>query len=175
MLTQFNQNAQPIVETEDSEKPEPESLTAAVAEAKPDPPGEIPDKEVEPDPMPETTDTAAIDPPASEKTGPDIPPEKDKPAAKAKETEDDKLFKGPYNLEIVSPSNHLQPGEVPEWLKEIHGLKAILKNGYDAGKSGNVKYNIVLNKPVPLVKILKSVPSVKFVTVNYQNILLILK
>ena len=99
----------------------------------------------------------------------------EKRAAQIKDSEDTQLFKGSLKIEIVAQYNQERLEGVPEWLYRVPGLKVMSTDVYTRANRWITGYNIELEKPMPLLKILKSIPQLKDVTEHRGNIVMALR
>ena len=173
LLTQVSKKFEQIIsETEKNIKGELEHLSALAAEAeiKLQALEKIYDNKPEIDFQPEVVEAVTPVVSISEKMDPVNPSSEVQRDTPVKESVDPGLFTGSHTLEIVAPFNQEQQGGVPEWLTRVPDLKITQTGGYARANRYVKTYNIDLEQPMPLLKILKTIPSVKGVSEYKGNI-----
>ena len=114
-------------------------------------------------------------PTINERPEPANPPVVEKKAAPGKQNDDARLFKGVLKVEVIPTFDQEQTGGVPEWLAKLHGLKIISTGGYSGTNRWITTYTVNLDQPLPLLKIFRALPQVKYVAESKGNIVITLK
>jgi hypothetical protein len=104
-----------------------------------------------------------------------IPSDEVKVSTQVKVTEEENLFKGRLKLTIVSPYDQEHVGGVPEWLAQLPDLKVLSRVSHASANRWMTTYTIYLEKAMPLLNIIKSIPPVKNVSEQEGNFTVILK
>jgi F0F1-type ATP synthase membrane subunit b/b' len=178
LLTQVSASVEKIIdETETNLNAELERLAADIVEAetKLKPLSETHDKKAEVNSRRASAEAVMPTAPVGEKTEPAAPSAGDKRNAPAKSGDESKLFKGALKLEVIPSFDQEQTGGVPEWLAKVRGLKVTSTGGYAGMNRWITTYTIDLEQPMPLLKILKSMPQVKYAAESKGNIIITLK
>jgi len=178
ILTRLNQSIEQIIgETETNVRAELESLSALVSEAemKLQPLSEICFQGLEETSQQETEEEVTPAASVREKTEPVVPSTGNKRGAPVNESDDARLFKGYVKLEIVPPFNQDHSGGVPELLARLPGLRITSKGTYAKANRRISTHDIDLEHPMPLLKIIKTIPPVKNVDEREGNIVVTLK
>ena len=92
-----------------------------------------------------------------------------------KETADPRLFEGSLTLEIVSPFGQEHEGDLPGLLSRTRNLKIDSAGSYTRADRRITKYNLDLEEPIPLLKILNAMPQIKTITEHQDKIEVTLK
>jgi vacuolar-type H+-ATPase subunit H len=183
LLNQLSQSIEQIMtETETNIMADLESLAETFAEAgnKLQQPDELPEKEVEinsqlsvlkEDKPKEVAQVVSI----SEQGGPPASSDEEQPSTPIKERDNTRLYKGCLKLEMIPPFNQERLEGVPKWLSQITGLKVISTGGRAGANRWITTFTIDLERPMPLLKILKAVPSIKNAAEREGNIVITLK
>jgi vacuolar-type H+-ATPase subunit H len=178
LLTQVSKLVEQIIaETETNIKTELERFTTDIVESEMTlrPYNEAPEKEAEINSQQVIEEEISPDIPAKEKEEPIVLSAGEKRIAPMKEVDEPKLFKGRLKLEMVPPYNQERLEGLPEWLARIPGLTVLSTGSYAGANKWITTYNINLEQPVPLLKILKAVPKVKDVSEHKGNVVITLK
>jgi hypothetical protein len=111
----------------------------------------------------------------NEKQEINVPSGEVKLSTQVKVTEEENLFKGRLKLTIVSPYDQEHVGGVPEWLAQLPDLKVLSRVSHASANRWMTTYTIYLEKAMPLLNIIKSIPPVKSVSEQEGNFTVILK
>ncbi len=163
-LTQVSKNIEQIdSEIDTSIKAELERLTTVIAETnkKLQSLSELNNKEAEVLLGRPTSEAVAPTVPVVEKTDPVAPSIGDKQDSQIKESDDPQLFKGNIKMEVYALHSQERLEGVPDWLARIPHLKVLTTEMSQRGKQWVTTYNISLEKPLPLLKIFKTIPQIK--------------
>ncbi len=178
LLAQVSKGIDQIIsDTETNIKAELERLSTVITEAKEklQPLSEVQNKEPAINLRRSANETVIPLGPATEKPAPAAPPAAEKRAAPVKDNEDTQIFKGSFKIEIVAQYNQERLEGVPDWLYRVPGLKVMSTDVYTRANRWITAYNVELDKPMPLLKVLKAIPQLKDVTEHRGNIVMALR
>ena len=178
LITQISTTLEQIIgETENNMKSELESLADLLTEAevKLQPLREIEDKKTEEHSQLATPEEVNPNISVNKITEMTFPTVEDKQDAPTKDNDDTRLYKGCLKLEIIPPFGQQKLAGVPEWLTRMTSVKVISTDGYARANRWITTYNIDLKQPMPLRKILNSIPAVKDVTEHQGNFVITVK
>jgi vacuolar-type H+-ATPase subunit H len=164
-------------ETGTTIKAEMERLAAAImeAETKLQTSRKIPDQEIKSHSQHTAGEAVNSVAPANKKTEQAISTIAGKDSLPIKESDDPELFQGKLKIEIVPPFNQEHTKGVPETLARFTSCKVVPTGGYISGNRRISTFNINLDEPVALFKIIKDIPAVKEVAEQDGDIIITLK
>ena len=177
LLNQVNKSVEQIIaETEKNIKTELERIAAAIAEADKNLKmlGEMCGKEGDSNFQRKTEIEVTPKAPAADKT--ETAPSSAEDKREVPVIDDDTtVFKGTLKLEVATPYNQERLETVPDWLTRISGLNVVSTEFYTRANRWVTAYNVELEKPISLLRILKGVHQVKDVTTHKGAITMALK